>query len=290
MSENLKPNLRIPKLAIIGLGLMGGSLGLAAKACGMQVAAYARREESRQDARAMGIADYVFDCPADAVIDADLVVLCTPVLAMPELVREFRHNLKDNCIVTDVGSTKAFLAEEVGAALTDSSAQFIGSHPMAGSEKNGLEASVADLYQGARVIVAPGEGVDPKKTKRVVEFWKKVGADVSDMTPQAHDEIIARTSHLPHLVAASLVACIDRDGQDIVPFCGSGVRDATRIAEGSELIWHDIVKSNCDAILNELTEFGDMINALKAMIKQKDFDAVRSLLAKSREKRVGLKE
>ncbi len=276
------------RVAIIGLGLMGGSLGLAAKACGMQVAAYARREESRRDALAMGIADDVFDCPADAVIDADLVVLCTPVLTMPELVNGLMHNLKDGCIVTDVGSTKAFLAEEVGAVLVDSPALFIGSHPMAGSEKNGIEASTANLYEGARVIVAPGAGVDPEKTKRVVEFWKKMGADVSKMTPQAHDEIIARTSHLPHLVAASLMACIDRDGQDIVPFCGPGVRDVTRIAEGSELIWHDIVKSNCDAILNELNIFGDQIDGLKELIKQKDFDAVRSLLAESREKRVGL--
>lgn len=276
------------KIAIVGMGLMGGSLGLAAKACGMQVAAYARREESRRDALAMGIADAVFDSPADAVKDADLVVLCTPVLTMSELVRGFMHNLKDGCIVTDVGSTKAFLAEEVGAVLVDSSAVFIGSHPMAGSEKNGLEASCADLYEGARVIVAPGDGTESEMTKRVVEFWQMMGSNVTEMTPQAHDEIIARTSHLPHLVAASLMACVDRDGQNVVPFCGPGVRDVTRIAEGSELIWHDIIKSNCDAILNELNLFVEQMDDLKSILERKDFEALRRLLADSREKRAKL--
>ncbi len=278
-------SLEMSRIAIIGLGLMGGSLGLAARARGMYVSAYARREDSRHDAIRLGIADAVFDCPEDAVKDAGMVVLCTPVLTMPELVRGFRHNLKNGCIVTDVGSTKRFLAEEIGAILDGSLAKFIGSHPMAGSEKNGIEASRADLYENALVIVTPSEKNEKDFTGRIVEFWKQMGADVTEMTPQAHDEIIARTSHLPHLVAASLMECVDRGERDIVQFCGPGVRDATRIAEGSELIWHDIVKSNCEAILNELDVFGDQLDSLKSMLEKKDFDAVREMLAESRKKR-----
>jgi len=276
------------KIAIIGLGLMGGSLGLAARARGMYVAAYARREESRRDALAMEIVDVVFDCPEDAVKDADMVVLCTPVLTMPKLVQGFVNNLKAGCIVTDVGSTKAFLAQEIEAVLADFSAEFIGSHPMAGSEKNGLEASVADLYEGARVIVTPADGTKLEKAKRVVDFWKDMGANVTEMTPQAHDEIIARTSHLPHLVAASLMACVDRGESDIVPFCGPGVRDVTRIAEGSEKIWHDIVKSNVGPILNEVHQFGEKIDEIKDMLERKDFDAIKKFLASSRDKRGNL--
>jgi prephenate dehydrogenase len=273
------------KIAIIGLGLMGGSLGLAARARGMYVSAYARREDSRRDALAMGIADVVFDCAADAVQDADIVVLCTPVLTMVELVHGFVNNLKDGCIVTDVGSTKGFLAEEIGAVLADSAAEFIGSHPMAGSEKNGIEASASDLYQGARVIVTPADGTKSEKTKRVVDFWKDMGANVTEMTPEAHDDIIARTSHLPHLVAASLMACVDRDDSDIAPFCGPGIRDVTRISEGSEEIWHDIVKSNCDAVLSEINVFSDQLAEVKKMLKRKDFDAIKKFLAVSRDKR-----
>ncbi len=277
----------IGTLAILGMGLMGGSLGLAAKNRGLatRVTAYARREESRREALALGVVDAVYDSLGDAVDGADLVVICTPVLTMPELVSDFRAHLSEGCVVTDVGSTKAFLARELDQVLADTSAIFVGSHPMAGSEKAGIGAAREDLYQNARVIVTPAEGTPPDAAQRVMTFWEQLGAKVSVLTPQAHDELIARTSHLPHLVASSLVAAIDRDSQNVTAFCGSGFCDTTRVAEGSEQVWHDIVKTNLDPIRREVDRFDQVIGNLKTMLRREDMDGIRAFLAASREKR-----
>lgn len=274
-----------PKLAIIGLGLMGGSLGLAAKAHGRHVAAYARRKQSLTEALAAEIADEGFESAAEAVKGADLIVLCTPLLTMPNLVREFLPNLKEGCIITDVGSTKQYLSEELEKLLAGTPAEFIGSHPMTGSEKNGIEAADAQLYRDAAVIVTPTANTTDKSKQQVINFWQELGAQVTEMTPKQHDEIIARTSHLPHLAAAALMASADRDKTDITPFCGPGIRDTTRIAEGSEHIWHDIIKTNTEPILQELNNLQHTLDNLKTMLEQKNFDAIRQLLANSRQKR-----
>jgi prephenate dehydrogenase len=277
----------MPKtLAILGLGLMGGSLGLAAKSHGVveHVTAYARREESRMDALRLGIADSVFDNPSDAVRQADVVVLCTPVLTMPDLVQSIKADLPEGCIVTDVGSTKGFLADALGAILEESSSVFVGSHPMAGSEKAGLDAAYAELYEGARVIVT-SSSENLEATGKISTFWSEMGAEVSVMTPIEHDAVIGRTSHLPHLVAAALVNTIDRGDRDVAPLCGPGFLDTTRIAEGSELVWHDIVKTNAAAIRQELDLFSQEIDAMKALLDDQDFETLRSVLATCRKKR-----
>ncbi len=277
----------IDTLAIVGLGLMGGSLGLAAKARGTvkRVVAYSRREESRRKALEQGVADAVFDSPGDAVDGADLVVLCTPVLTMPELVRGFKERLHAGCVVTDVGSTKAFLDRELGAILADSPAVFVGSHPMAGSEKTGVDAARVDLYQGARVIVTGETAAESVGVQRVTAFWEQVGAYVSVMTPEEHDAVIARTSHLPHMVAAALVATIDRDDRDVAPFCGSGFRCTTRVAEGSEHVWHDIVKTNIHTIRDEIDVLSKKLDDLRGLLASEDLEGVRAFLADCREKR-----
>lgn len=277
----------MPKtLAILGLGLMGGSLGLGAKSHGVvdHVTAYARREESRRDALRLGIADAVFDNPSDAVRQADIVVLCTPVLTMPDLVQSIKADLPEGCIVTDVGSTKGFLADALGAILEESSSVFVGSHPMAGSEKAGLDAAYAELYEGARVIVT-SSSENLEATGKISTFWSEMGAEVSIMTPIEHDAVIGRTSHLPHLVAAALVNTIDRGDRDVAPLCGPGFLDTTRIAEGSELVWHDIVKTNAAAIRQELDLFSQEIDAMKALLDDQDFETLRSVLATCRKKR-----
>jgi prephenate dehydrogenase len=275
----------IDTLAIIGLGLMGGSLGLAAKARGAagRVTAYARRAVSREQALAEGVADAVYGSPAQAVAEADLVVLCTPVLTIPALVRELQTSLAEGAIVTDVGSTKGFLVREVSEILADSPAVFVGSHPMAGSEQAGLSAARADLYDESLVIVTPTD-VDAEATQRVKAFWEQVGASVAILAPDAHDEIIARTSHLPHLVAAALTETVDREG-DIAPFCGPGFRDTTRVAAGSEDVWHDIVKTNIGAIRSEVDRFGQEIATLRELLDREDLAGVRAFLAAAREKR-----
>ncbi|MFC1497026.1 prephenate dehydrogenase [Verrucomicrobiota bacterium] len=279
------------RLAIIGLGLMGGSLGLAVKKKGLaeSVCGYARREENRRDALKQGVVDSVCDRPEDAVKDADLVIFCVPVLVIPELVKICKSSLMDKCVVTDVGSTKAHVVSEVSALLGDSAAEFIGSHPMAGSDQNGLDAARMDLYNDAMVVITPSGSVDAETVTKVKEFWQSLGAEVVSMDPEKHDSIIARTSHLPHLVASMLVSNLVRDNdQEICRFCGSGFRDTTRIAGGSEDIWHDIVKTNKFSVGRELEELGKILKRVKAMIDKDDFDGVRRFLAECRHVRRGL--
>lgn len=306
------------RIAIIGLGLMGGSLGLAVKRRGLadSVCGYARREENRRSAVKLGVVDSVFDRPEDAVRDAEMIVFCVPVLAIPELVRTCKPHLSESCVVTDVGSTKAELVSELTPLFEDIPASFVGSHPIAGSEKSGLEAARADLYEKAVVVVTAEreENLLPQKShamawqaqnlsrkagkhkkgaedenaiERVTAFWEGLGARVVVMDPAEHDRIIARTSHLPHLIAAMLVSSVHRGGgKEVSQFCGTGFRDTTRIAGGSEEIWYDIVKSNRFYVSRELHEFGKVLSRIKTMIDEGDFDGIRSFLAASREKRL----
>ena len=266
---------------------MGGSLGLAAKARGAarHVTAYGRREESRQEALALSVADAVFDTPAAAVKGADLVVICTPVLTMPDLVRGIRDQLAEGSVVTDVGSTKGYLVQELGQILAGSPSEFVGSHPMAGSEKAGIDAARADLYEGARVIVTQDAGEPPGAVDRVTEFWGALGSKVTVMSSREHDATIARTSHLPHMAAAALVAAVDRGERDVAPFCGPGFRCTTRVAEGSEHVWHDIVKTNLGAIREEVGAFCDELDRLRGLLEREDLEQVREFLADCRSRR-----
>ncbi len=277
----------IDTVAIAGLGLMGGSLGLALRERGAvrSVRGYARREATRVQALAAGAVDVAYASVPETVAGADLVVLCTPVLTMPSLALEIRDVLKPGAIVTDVGSTKQWLTDALNAVFAGRGVTYIGSHPMAGSEKTGIETARADLYTGACVLVTPPPQSSHDAVCEVTAFWKSVGATVEVMTAAVHDRLIARTSHLPHLAAALLVAAVDRDDTAVFPLCGPGFRDTTRIAAGSEEVWHDIVKSNTAAIRHELGVFKDGVDALCALLDRGDFEEVRALLARCRCKR-----
>jgi prephenate dehydrogenase len=280
------------KLAIIGLGLMGGSLGLAAKKkkVARVVCGYARREETRHEALKLGAVDLVSDSPEEAVKGADMVVLCLPVLAIPELTAVCVSHFEENCIVTDVGSTKAELVAEMDKLLKKSKAVFVGSHPIAGSNETGLSAARGDLYEGAAVVVTPAGLKIDKAVTAVRRMWEGLGSRVFIMRPKDHDKTIARTSHLPHLVASILVNAVYRNENEAWRFCGTGFRDATRIAAGSEEIWHDILKSNRGAVLYELSEFEKVFKKVNGMVKKSDFTGLRSFLADSRQKRLKFEE
>ncbi len=278
---------RVRKVALLGLGLMGGSLGLACKRLSpsVHVSAYARREETRRLALAGGVVDAVYADPAEAVQDADLTVLCTPILDMPPLVEQVKRHLKPGSIVTDVGSTKLMLEREVGRILSDTGVQFCGSHPMAGSERTGISVARADLYDRAVVIVTPPEGMAEAVVEQVVSFWRETGARVLVMDAGAHDGIVAGTSHVPHLVAALLVRAADRTAENPVPFCGPGFWDATRIAAGSEHVWHDIVKSNAGPIQEVLSALRSDVDQLIGLLEAERFEEIRDWLAGARMRR-----
>jgi prephenate dehydrogenase len=279
-------------VAIMGLGLMGGSLGLALKARGFTgtVAGYARRLETCEEALRKKMVDRVSNDPVEAVEGADLVVLCVPILSMPELVRHCRDRLKTSCILTDVGSTKAAVDETIRRELGDRGVQFIGSHPIAGSEQQGLNAARQDLYEKAVCILTPREDSPADQVKALKTFWKDLGSQVYQMTPQEHDRVMARTSHLPHLVAALLAATVGRenDPEKWGPFCGPGFRDTTRIAEGSPEVWRDIVATNKKDVLSELAVYKKKLEELIEFINKDNFPDLHGFLEESRSKRRAL--
>jgi prephenate dehydrogenase len=268
-------------VSIIGLGLMGGSLGLALKRRGdVSVQAFARRAETRRAAQAAGAADGIHATAEAAVDGADIVVVCVPVLTSAPLTERFRGALKPGAVITDVGSTKRRVMDAMRAVLQGTDAVFVGSHPIAGSERTGFDAASVDLYTGATVVVTPDDGGPPDTVAAVCGLWESVGARVERMTAARHDRLLARTSHLPHLAAAGLVEAMLGGGEETAAaLCGSGFRDTTRIAAGDPGMWHDIVTSNADEIAAALDGYAGILAGLRRAIADGRFDAVREFLA-----------
>ena len=262
---------------------MGSSLGLALKKRGVPVRihAYARRAETRKAALNLGVADAVFDDPAKAVKDADLVVLCVPVLTISELAKACRAGLKPGAILTDVGSTKACLNELMAEVLDGAGVEFIGSHPICGSEQQGIEAGDADLYEGAVTVVTPTAAANKASVEKVSDLWKSAGSSVSVMDAKQHDITLAATSHLPHVVAAALALSAGNNGL----FCGSGFRDTTRIADGSPQVWSDIVCTNGPALKVALKNFRENLDELAALVDEGNGEKLADWFAAARDKR-----
>ncbi len=274
-------------VAVLGLGLMGGSLALALRRRepGVTIRACARRAATRAEAERRGLADAVFADPAEAVRGAGLTVICVPVERIPEVALEARAGFADGAVVTDVGSTKAWVEAETLRALAGTPAAFVGSHPVAGSERQGLEAARADLYEGA-VAVVTGVNAAPSAEARVADLWRAVGCRVLRMPADRHDRILARTSHLPHLAAAALALASARgDGDARGLLCGPGFRDATRIADGGPELWREIVATNRDAILDALDDLGGALKALTAAVRDGRDDRLERLLGEARDAR-----
>lgn len=269
-------------IAIMGTGLMGSSLGLALKKRRVPVCihAYARRAETRDLILKRGLADAVFADPDETVKGAGLVVFCVPVLTIPELAKACRTCFAPGAVVTDVGSTKARLHELMAEALAGTGACFIGSHPICGSEQQGIEAGSADLYDGAMTVVTPSAASETA-IEKVSALWKNAGSIVTVMNAGKHDRILAATSHLPHVVAAALALSAGDNGL----FCGSGFRDTTRIAEGSPQVWSDIIRTNAPALKAALKIFRKNLDELAALAEADDGEKLADWFASARDKR-----
>lgn len=276
-------------VAILGLGLMGGSLGLALKSRhpAVKVHGFTRSKERGQLAIKRGAIDHFYDQPGDAVRTADLVILCAPILSIPEQLISVRDCLKDDAVVTDVGSTKVDVQKECLKILKGRGAVFVGSHPIAGSEQQGMDAARADLYEGAMVVVTPDPGNQANKVQAVKNLWTNAGADVYEMRPEEHDQILALTSHLPHIMAVILAVTVGRPGlrKDIPQFCGTGYEDTTRIAEGGIDIWMDILKTNHRPILQELLVFREKLNQFIEKLEENEFTAIERALNEGKNSR-----
>ena len=236
------------KVAILGPGLLGGSLAFALRErTDASVAIWARRDEAAQAARQNGAAHFASDNLREVVDGADVAVLCTPIGVMPALARELAHLIASDALVTDVGSVKTAVVRELRAIFAGR-ARFIGSHPMAGSEQTGIAAARADLFDGALCIITPEGGTPPSAVSDAATFWQTVGCTVASLSPEAHDQTVALVSHLPHLVAATLIATISEMHPAAFAFAGPGLRDSTRIASGPPLMWTEILHANRDAL------------------------------------------
>jgi len=263
-------------IAILGLGLMGASLALGLKKRGFtgRILGYARREETRSQALGTGVADEVFADPSAAVREADIVVVCVPIWTIASLAEQIVPALKPGAVVTDVGSTKSELLKTMEPLFKNSAACFVGSHPIAGSEKTGIEAGNPDLYEGRLTVVCPSEGASA-----ISNLWKSVGSEVVEMSPEQHDALLAATSHLPHMVAAALARSVaDGDPAGKADFCGTGFKDTTRVASGSADMWVDIIDTNRAALEAELDRFHEELQGLIAILRGGNSADIRNWL------------
>jgi len=276
-------------VAILGLGLMGGSLGLALKqACpGITVHGYTRSASRGQCALDRGAIDRFHPTPEDTVRTADVVVLCAPILAIPDQLKSVIPALKRGAVITDVGSTKVDIQQRCRELLKGHPAIFIGSHPIAGSEQQGMEAAKVDLYRKAMVVITPDPGTEPSAVDRIHQLWTATGAVVTGMTPEEHDRVLALTSHLPHIMAALLAATVGRPGlrPDLPAYCGAGYRDTTRIAEGGVDIWVDILQTNRRPIIEEMSVFRQKLDDLIEKLELNEVSAIERALIEGKSSR-----
>ena len=277
------------KLTIVGAGLIGGSLGLAARErqLAKQVTALVRRPESVEQCQSLKIAQEVTIDATVAIADADLIVLCTPVASMVDLVKGWLSNLKVGAVVTDVGSTKRDLVNELTPVIEETGAHFVGSHPMAGSAQTGPSAARADLFEGAVCVVTPGAGTDSSALQIVNQFWESLGSQAIVTSVEEHDQLVARCSQLPHLLSSVLAKIVlsPRHGELQRQLCATGFKDMSRLASGSPVMWRDIVVSNGEAILGVIDEFSEELEQLKGMIKANSKEDIKSWLSESKQLR-----
>lgn len=262
------------RIAIIGLGLLGGSIGLAVQAHlpGMQTTGWDNDPATRKRAAERGLVGAVCDTAPDAVAEADLVILCVPVGAMGAAAAAIAPGLKPGTVISDVGSSK----QTVAAALSDAlpGHPVIPAHPVAGTERSGPDAGFASLFQQRWCIITPPADADPAQVAALSAFWEALGATVEIMTPQHHDMVLAVTSHLPHLIAYTIVGTAD-DLEDVtqgevIKYSAGGFRDFTRIAASDPTMWRDVFLTNKDAVLDMLQRFTEDLTALQKAIRVGD--------------------
>jgi prephenate dehydrogenase len=275
--------MTLRKLSILGPGLLGGSIGLAARQrkVARRVSMWARRPDAADQAYQLGAADEATHDLAKVVVDADLVVLATPIGAMKGLVEQILPVLPAGCVVTDVGSVKYPIVTALSDALAGK-ARFVGSHPMAGSEQSGIEAARRDLFENAVCIVTPREDTDKAALQLVYDFWKAIGCTVKTLAPLEHDEIVARISHLPHLVAAVVVNVVCSDGSHPLNFVGPGFKDFTRIAGGPFEMWTEICLENREEIGRALDSLIEELAKVRAAVENGDAVELRTMLKRAK--------
>jgi prephenate dehydrogenase len=278
--------MKIETLTIVGVGLIGGSIGLAAKRRNLaeRVIGAGRRQASLNQALALGAIDESFLDLGAAVRQAEIVVFCAPVDRIAEQILAAASECARGALLTDAGSTKAEIVRSVESRLPHGIA-FVGSHPLAGSEKRGPEHADADLFQNRLTIVTQTPATDPSALARTAAFWQALGSHIRVMDPEEHDQALARTSHLPHLVAAALAGILTPELQDLA---ASGFRDTTRVAAGDPSLWTGVFAQNRLAVLDSLRQLEDRLSQFREALTGQNWSAVGDLLAQAKKVRDAL--
>jgi cyclohexadieny/prephenate dehydrogenase len=283
------------KIALIGFGLIGGSIARAARQQGLveTIVTTARSEKTRARVKELGIVDDVVETNAEAVKDADLVILCIPVGVCGAVAQEIADHLKPGAIVSDVGSVKGAVVRDMAPHLP-AAVHFVPAHPVAGTEHSGPDSGFAELFINRWCILTPPEGTDPQAVERLRAFWAALGAKVEIMTPDHHDLVLAITSHLPHLIAYTIVGTADElEGvtqSEVLKFSAGGFRDFTRIAASDPIMWRDVFLANKEAVLEMLGTFTEDLSKLTRAIRRGDGDALFEHFTRTRAIRRGIVE
>lgn len=271
------------KISIIGLGLLGGSIGLTVSRAisNVKTAGYSHRAATRRKARKLAVVAEVFDDIKKSVSDADLVILATPICTFEETFRAIADALPEGCIVTDVGSTKV-LPHQWAAKRLPRTVHYAGSHPIAGSEQRGVEFARDDLFDEALCILTTTPKTDKAAVQTLKKFWSALGCCVRIMTPAEHDRVFARVSHLPHIAAAALINVND---SETLKYAGKGFIDTSRIASGPANIWADVFATNVNNTIKGIDKLIDELRKLQKAVKSEDKKQIEKLLCKAANKR-----
>lgn len=275
------------KVALIGLGLIASSMCHAIRRAGLarEIAGYARSAETRATARDIGLCDIVTDTAAEAVKDADLVVLCVPVGAMEAVAREIGPHLKQGATLSDVGSVKRAVIDAV-APFVPEGVHFIPAHPLAGTEHSGPRSGFAELFDNRFCILVPVAGTEPAAVARLADLWRGMGSNVDEMDADHHDLVLAVTSHTPHLIAYTMVGVADElrrvTDSEVIKYSAAGFRDFTRIAASDPTMWRDVFLHNKDATLEILGRFTEELFALQRAIRLGDGDHLHAYFTRTR--------
>lgn len=277
------------KVALVGVGLLGGSLALAIRERQLAsiVQGYVRRDASRAECAAVGLPDFA-SCDLSAVVrEADLIILCTPLSQMLPLTRQLLPALKAGAIVSDVGSVKGSVVAELEALVVDAGGHLVAAHPMAGGERAGVGAARVDLFRNAVCVVTPTAKTSAPALQQVEAFWRALGARLLRMTPALHDELVARCSHLPHTLAAQLAAFVldPAHPKEQAQLCASGFRDTTRIASGSPEMWRDIALANREALARALGACIADLEQIRQQVAAGDGAALEAFFALAKARR-----
>lgn len=278
------------RVALVGLGLIGASLSLAARRAGAarSVVGADSDPEAREVAAALGVVDEVCADPAEAAANADLVVIATPVGAAGAVAERMAPALADGVILSDVGSVKKAVIEAVSPHLPRDGRRvhFVPAHPIAGTERSGPAAGFAELFDGRWLLLTPNETVDRAAVAKLSTFWRALGARVAEMSPERHDRVLAVTSHLPHLIAYTIVGTasdletVDQD--EVIQFSAAGFRDFTRIAASDPVMWRDVFLTNREAVLEVLGRFTEDLFALQRAIRWGDAETLQRHFTRTR--------